>query len=97
MEKIKAPFSPAMVETLRLWQTSLHGTPVCCPHAQDTPHQIYASYTSSTAGSLEVNEAGYTCPVCSFKQEWAPSSILTTPTSDPQFDGGTFQESTDEL
>lgn len=97
MEKIKAPFSTDLVETLRLWQTSLNGTPVCCPRVEDTPHQLYASYTSSQAGVLEVNEAGYSCPVCSYKQDWAPQDILTTPTYDHQFDGGTFQESTDEL
>lgn len=73
MAKITAPFTPEQVVYLEIWQQGIGIHPFTCLHDHDGDRNLIPT------------ERGWTCPQCSYTQDWCHdymcSSLYNTPIS----------------
>ena len=68
---IHAPFTPEQVAALKTWQASDLVHPFTCARRHEEGHKEYAEKEGHLDhGILDVNEQGFYCPVCDYKQNW---------------------------
>ncbi len=78
-DRITAPWTPAEVEALNLYQQEGRLHPFTCGGDRGDPaHRAYAAEHGGDNGQLVATEEGWVCPVCRYKQDWA-HAFMTSP------------------
>jgi hypothetical protein len=68
LERIKAPWTPQQVEALNHFQQSGMFHPFTCGQRDQWHHE---ERWGRHLGTLVATEDGWTCPDCSYTQDWA--------------------------
>ena len=85
--KLHAPWTAAQVAKLNEWQASPHAHPFTCTNNRsDAAHKRYAEvHQLHDYGILLATPAGWRCPVCGYRQNWAHDFMFNGAPPEPLF------------
>lgn len=81
---IRTPWTPEQVEKLNRYQRSdwTHSF-TCDGDRSDESHRAYQTEHGGDLGQLVATDAGWICPVCRYRQDWALIQMLNEPYPPP--------------